>query len=85
MSLNYGESTNLRNIAADMKKAATSLATLVKILETLNTNLAIIGRDLTPLKAEKHGSYLVVKGDGSVVFTKHPEDLGIDPQELEKP
>lgn len=84
MSLTSQESTHLRNMAADMKRAATSLATLVKILETLNTNLVMIGRDLAPLKAEKDGSYSVVRGDGSVVFTKHPEDLGIDPEELGK-
>lgn len=43
MNLTSGESRDLHNIAESLKK-------LVKVVETMNTNLIVIGRDLVPPK-----------------------------------
>lgn len=46
MSLTSSESRDLHSIAESLKK-------LVKVVETMNTNLAAVGRDLVPAKAAR--------------------------------
>lgn len=81
MSLTSGESRDLKSIAH-------SLGEMAKILKAMNENMLglanNVNRVLEVLTETNGESYSIVSGDGSVIYTKHPEDLGIDPASADK-
>lgn len=62
MSLTSSESRDLHSIAESLKK-------LVTVVETMNTNLVTIGRNLVPPKIESNETFDVVNGAGEVIHT----------------